>query len=104
MAGSGTAHLRPELNPLISVENLTVEFPLRKGLKVHAVSGISFDILDGETLGLVGESGCVKSTPGRALMQLPRPSLLSCGTIVRASRIRCCTRNAQIQVCAHNTI
>ncbi len=74
MAGSGTAHLRPELNPLISVENLTVEFPLRKGLKVHAVSGISFDILDGETLGLVGESGCGKSTTGRALMQLPRPT------------------------------
>lgn len=74
MAGSGTAHLRPELNPLISVENLTVEFPLRKGLQVHAVSGISFDILDGETLGLVGESGCGKSTTGRALMLLPRPT------------------------------
>jgi peptide/nickel transport system ATP-binding protein len=74
MAGSGTAHLRPDQNPLISVENLTVEFPLRKGLKVHAVSDISFDILDGETLGLVGESGCGKSTTGRALMQLPRPT------------------------------
>jgi peptide/nickel transport system ATP-binding protein len=74
MAGSGTAHLRPDQNPLISVENLTVEFPLRRGLKVHAVSGISFDILEGETLGLVGESGCGKSTTGRALMQLPRPT------------------------------
>jgi peptide/nickel transport system ATP-binding protein len=74
MAGSGTAHLRPDQNPLISVENLTVEFPLKKGLKVHAVSDISFDILEGETLGLVGESGCGKSTTGRALMQLPRPT------------------------------
>ncbi|MGY6499540.1 MAG: ABC transporter ATP-binding protein [Acidimicrobiales bacterium] len=74
MAGSGTAHLRPEQNPLISVENLTVEFPLGKNLKVHAVSDISFDVLDGETLGLVGESGCGKSTTGRAIMQLPRPT------------------------------
>ncbi len=74
MAGSGTAHLRPEQNPLISVENLTVEFPLKKGIKVHAVSDISFDILEGETMGLVGESGCGKSTTGRALMQLPSPT------------------------------
>ncbi len=74
MAGSGTAHLRPDQNPLITVENLTVEFPIKKGLKVHAVSDISFDILEGETLGLVGESGCGKSTTGRALMQLPRPT------------------------------
>ena len=74
MAGSGTAHLRADQNPLISVENLTVEFPLKKGIKVHAVSDISFDILEGETLGLVGESGCGKSTTGRALMQLPPPT------------------------------
>jgi peptide/nickel transport system ATP-binding protein len=41
---------------------------------VHAVSGISIDVLEGETLGLVGESGCGKSTTGRAIMQLPRPT------------------------------
>src|SRR5262249_23236402 len=40
----------------------------------HAVSGISIDVLEGETLGLVGESGCGKSTTGRAIMQLPRPT------------------------------
>jgi peptide/nickel transport system ATP-binding protein len=74
MAGSGTAHLRPDQNPLITVEHLTVEFPIKKDVKVHAVSDISFDILEGETLGLVGESGCGKSTTGRALMQLPRPT------------------------------
>jgi peptide/nickel transport system ATP-binding protein len=74
MAGSGTAHLRPELNPLLSIENLTVEFPLGGGARVHAVSDISMDVLDGETLGLVGESGCGKSTTGRAIMQLPRPT------------------------------
>ena len=57
------------------VEDLVVEFPLgNTGLRVNAVSGISFDVLKGETLGLVGESGCGKSTTGRAIMQLPRPT------------------------------
>jgi peptide/nickel transport system ATP-binding protein len=74
MAGTGTAHLRDSLNPLLRVENLTVEFPAGHGRKVHAVSGISFDLIEGETLGLVGESGCGKSTTGRAVMQLPRPT------------------------------
>ena len=75
MAGTGTAHLRPGSHPLLTVENLTVEFPVgRRGLKVHAVSGISFDVLPGETLGLVGESGCGKSTTGKAIIQLPRPT------------------------------
>ncbi len=74
MAGSGTAHLRPEENPVLSVNDLVVEFPLRKGLKVHAVSGMNFDLLPGETLGILGESGCGKSTAGRAIMQLPSPT------------------------------
>ncbi len=75
MAGSGKAHLRSNEQPLLSVEDLVVEFPVgRTGLKVNAVSGISFDVLSGETLGLVGESGCGKSTTGRAVMQLPRPT------------------------------
>ena len=60
---------------LLRVEDLVVEFPVgRTGLKVNAVSGISLDVLRGETLGLVGESGCGKSTTGRAIMQLPRPT------------------------------
>jgi peptide/nickel transport system ATP-binding protein len=75
MAGTGTAHLRPGDEALLRVEDLTVEFPVgRTGLKVHAVSGISLDIVSGETLGIVGESGCGKSTTGRAIMQLPRPN------------------------------
>jgi peptide/nickel transport system ATP-binding protein len=75
MAGTGTAHLRAPGEALLRVENLVVEFPAgRSGLKVHAVSNISFDVKEGETLGLVGESGCGKSTTGKAIMQLPRPT------------------------------
>jgi len=75
MAGSGTAHLRPEGESLLRVEDLVVEFPVgRSGLKVHAVSNVSFDVAEGETVGLVGESGCGKSTTGKAIMQLPRPT------------------------------
>jgi peptide/nickel transport system ATP-binding protein len=74
MAGSGTAHLR-DGDALLRVEHLVVEFPVRHtGLKVHAVSDVSFDMLEGETLGLVGESGCGKSTTGRAVIQLPPPT------------------------------
>ena len=75
MAGTGKAHLRDVDDVLLRVEDLVVEFPVgRTGLKVNAVSGISLDVLRGETLGVVGESGCGKSTTGRAIMQLPRPT------------------------------
>jgi len=75
MAGSGTAHLREENGAsLLRVEHLVVEFPSGRGGKVHAVSDISLDVMEGETLGLVGESGCGKSTTGRAIIQLPRPT------------------------------
>ncbi len=75
MAGTGKAHLDPEADTVLRVEDLVMEFPVgRTGLKVNAVSGISFDVRRGETLGLVGESGCGKSTTGRSVMQLPRPT------------------------------
>jgi oligopeptide/dipeptide ABC transporter ATP-binding protein len=75
MAGTGTAHLRDPSETLLRAEDLVVEVPVgRTGLKVHAVSGISLDVKEGETLGLVGESGCGKSTTGRALMQFPSPT------------------------------
>jgi len=70
MAGSGTAHLRDDDDVILRVEHLVVEFPAGRAKKVHAVSDVSFDVREGETLGLVGESGCGKSTTGRAIVQL----------------------------------
>ena len=61
---------------LLKVEKLTKYFPITRGVfrrkigAVKAVDGISFEILKGETLGLVGESGCGKSTAGRVILQL----------------------------------
>ena len=69
MAGTGTAHLRPDAEPRLVAEDVTVEFGPRHA-RVQAVSGVSFDLLDGETLGIVGESGCGKSSLLRAVLQL----------------------------------
>ncbi|MEU5840360.1 ABC transporter ATP-binding protein [Rhodococcus sp. NPDC047139] len=74
MAGSGTAHLRDGLDVVLSIRNLTVEYAGRKGERVHAVSDVSFDVRRGETVGLVGESGCGKSSVAKAILQLPPPT------------------------------
>lgn len=74
MAGSGSDHLRADQDQVLTVTDLVVEFPTKGGGRVHAVSGISFDLLRGETLGILGESGCGKSSAGRAVMQLPPPT------------------------------
>ncbi|WP_458790178.1 ABC transporter ATP-binding protein [Yoonia sp. MH D7] len=64
------------LKPLVSVRDVKMHFPIYAGLlrrrvgEVKAVDGITFDVMEGETLGLVGESGCGKSTAGRAVLRL----------------------------------
>jgi oligopeptide transport system ATP-binding protein len=70
----------PDASPLLRVENLVKHFPVRRGLfarqsgAVRAVDGMSFDVGTGETLALVGESGCGKSTTGRLILRLLEPT------------------------------
>ena len=59
--------------PLLRVEGLTKHFSTKKGL-LHAVDNVSFTIDKGRTLGMVGESGCGKSTTGRAILRLIEPT------------------------------
>ena len=70
MAGTGHAPLRDDRDVLLTVRDLEVEFPVGRNEVVHAVSGISFDVAEGETLGIVGESGCGKSTVAKSIIRL----------------------------------
>ena len=72
--------MKNKLKPLLTVKDLYMHFPIRRGLfqktvaHAHAVDGVSFDIASGETLGLVGESGCGKTTVGRIIVRLQEPT------------------------------
>ena len=74
MVGVGPESLRSADDALLRIKNLTVEFPAPRGAKLQAVSDVSFDVLAGETLGIVGESGCGKSTTAKAIIQIPAPT------------------------------
>jgi peptide/nickel transport system ATP-binding protein len=80
-----TGQHQPGSAPLLSVQNLSVRFPIRSGLlqratgNFTAVDGVSFDIRAGETLALVGESGCGKTTTGKAIVQLLRGQAVIAG-------------------------
>ena len=72
--------LDAQATPLVQVQDLKMHFPIYTGIfrkhtgDVKAVDGVSFDIMAGQTLGLVGESGCGKSTVGRAMLRLYEPT------------------------------
>ena len=79
--GNGTESRSGEPDILLNVRGLKMHFPITKGIifqrqvgAIKAVDGIDFELYRGETLGLVGESGCGKSTTGRAILQLYRPT------------------------------
>jgi ABC-type oligopeptide transport system ATPase subunit len=87
--------------PLLRVSNLEKKFPIQRGMlkrtvgQIHAVDGISFEIAAGETLGLVGESGCGKSTTARLILRLLDQPLAKFSLMARKSTRCLAKRSAQ---------
>ena len=110
MSGSlqPTGTTEPGRGPLLRVTNLVKNFPVRGGFwpgaaeQVHAVDRVSFEIAAGETLGLVGESGCGKSTTGRCILRLTEPTAGEIWfdgrdvTALSGAALRALTRDMQI--------
>jgi peptide/nickel transport system ATP-binding protein len=94
--GAGDTALAAASRPLLEVSDLQVHFPIRRGIlqravgAVRAVDGMSLQLMPGRTLALVGESGCGKTTAGKAMLQLLRPTAGS----VRLDDVELTTRSA----------
>src|SRR5207248_1221235 len=80
-SGGPTLAATPQAGPLLEVEHVALHFPVKQGLvidrvvaNVRAVDDVSFTLQEGETLGLVGESGCGKTTLARCLLRLLEPT------------------------------
>ncbi|MEW6413978.1 MAG: ABC transporter ATP-binding protein [Pseudomonadota bacterium] len=103
--GAGAARAVKAAAPLLAVDDLKVHFPIRRGLiqrtvgHVRAVDGVSFAIAAGRTLALVGESGCGKTTVGKALLHLIEPSagaVTLAGETITSANLGSLRRQAQM--------
>lgn len=87
-----------ERDILVEIQNLRVEFDVRAGV-VKAVDGVSFDIYRGETLGVIGESGCGKSITARAILQMiPKPGRIANGQVIYHRRAKGSTQTDVINI------
>jgi len=88
----------PENELLVQIQDLRVEFDVRAGI-VKAVDGVSFDIYRGQTLGVIGESGCGKSITARAILQMiPKPGRIANGQVLYHRRARGSTQTDIINI------
>jgi peptide/nickel transport system ATP-binding protein len=88
----------PENELLVQIQNLRIEFDVRAGV-VKAVDGVSFDIYRGQTLGVIGESGCGKSITARAILQMvPKPGKITSGQVLYHRRARGSTQTDIINI------
>ncbi|MDQ1300123.1 MAG: peptide/nickel transport system ATP-binding protein, partial [Chloroflexota bacterium] len=88
----------PENELLVQIQDLRIEFDVRAGV-VKAVDGVSFDIYRGQTLGVIGESGCGKSITARAILQMvPKPGKITSGQVLYHRRARGSTQTDIVNI------